>query len=172
MFVTTAWAFATCDQAVVQRRRFIGNLKPQELANTAWAFATFVRQKRSCSRSGQLHRSGGSVGDFTPQELADTALAFATFVQGDARLVAFLTFATPSPQEIANTARAFTTVAQARRSCSQPGIGAEKTNCNVSVGNYKSQELANTARAFAAFGQADAKLFATWAWQQTSQFWR
>ena len=51
-----------------EAERRMGNFNPQDLANTAWAFAT-------------LGQPG--LDDFNPQELANTAWAFATLRQLD-----------------------------------------------------------------------------------------
>ena len=54
-----------------EAERRMGNFNPQDLANTAWAFAT-------------LGQPG--LDDFNRQELANTAWAFATLGQADAQL--------------------------------------------------------------------------------------
>ena len=66
----------------------------QDLANTAWAFATASQQDArlfaALERLAELH-----LGDFSVQELANTAWAFATASQQDAQLFAVLTRVPP-----------------------------------------------------------------------------
>ena len=70
-------------KAAAERR--VGDFNAQELANTAWAFATagqsdallFMTLARAAERR---------VGDFNAQGLANTAWAFATVGQSDALL--------------------------------------------------------------------------------------
>ena len=66
-----------------------GDFKVQDLANTAWAFATASQQDAqlfaALARAAELR-----LGDFKVQELANTAWAFATASQQDAQLFAAL----------------------------------------------------------------------------------
>ena len=64
-------------------------LKPQELANTTWAFAT-VRQVDEPLFAALARASEGRVCNFKPQNLANRAWAFATVGQVDETLFAAL----------------------------------------------------------------------------------
>ena len=65
----------------------LGDVKVQELANTAWAFATASQQDAqlfaAMARVAELH-----LGDFKVQGLANTAWAFATTNRQDAQQLA------------------------------------------------------------------------------------
>ena len=67
----------------------LSDFKVQELANTAWAFATASQQDAQLfaelARAAELR-----LGDFNVQDLANTAWAFATASQQDAQLFAAL----------------------------------------------------------------------------------
>merc|ERR1711971_1165322 len=55
----------------------MGELNPQDLANTAWAFATLAY--RDAELFGALAQEAKQrVGEFNPQKLANTAWAFAS----------------------------------------------------------------------------------------------
>ena len=68
-----------------EAERRLSEFKPQELANTAWAFATAGKSDASLFRAlaRAAERCGG---DFNAQDLANTAWAFATLGQADAQL--------------------------------------------------------------------------------------
>eukprot|EP00965_Chrysotila_dentata_P066696 2208205-Pleurochrysis_carterae.AAC.1 len=55
----------------------IGQFNPQELANTAWAYAT-VGHASPALFEAVSRASMASIGQFNPQDLANTAWAFAT----------------------------------------------------------------------------------------------
>ena len=61
----------------------VGDFTLQELANTAWAFAT-VGQSDAQLFTALAREAERRVVDFNPQELANTAWAFATLSQVDA----------------------------------------------------------------------------------------
>ena len=86
--------------------------KPQELSNTAWAFAT-AGYAAPALFDAIAEEASGRVREFTPQELANTASAFAT--AGHAAPALFGAIAEEStgrmrelsPQDLANTAWAY-----------------------------------------------------------------
>ena len=95
----------------------MGNLIPQELATTAWAFATLKRldEKLFTSLARAARRR---VSEFNSQALANTAWAFATVMQLDQKLLTTLARAAErrvsefDVQAFANTAWTFATVKQ------------------------------------------------------------
>ena len=56
----------------------MGNIKPQELANTAWAFAT-LRHADAWLFAAFAKEAERRMSNTKPQELANTAWAFVTF---------------------------------------------------------------------------------------------
>ena len=72
----------------------LGDFNVQELANTAWAFATASQQDAqlfaALARAAELR-----LGDFNVQSLANTAWAFATSSQQDAQVFAALARSPP-----------------------------------------------------------------------------
>ena len=68
--------------------RCVGELKAQELANTAWSFAT-VAQPDVQLFTALARTAERCVGEFKAQHLANTAWAFATADQSDALLSGF-----------------------------------------------------------------------------------
>ena len=92
----------------------VGDFDAQELANTAWAFAT-ASQSDALVFAVLAKAAKLCVGDFDAQELANTAWAFATASQSDSPLFAVLAKAAElcvgdfDAQELANTAWAFAT---------------------------------------------------------------
>ena len=101
-------AFATAAQ------QLMGNLKAQELANVAWAFAA-TGQKDASLFAAFATAAKRCMSNFKAQELANLAWAFATAGQKDASLFAALATAAKQcvgdfkAQELANTAWAFAT---------------------------------------------------------------
>ena len=57
--------------------RRLTHFNPQEVANTAWAFAT-VNYRDEKLFAALARASKRRLGDFNPQEVASTAWAFAT----------------------------------------------------------------------------------------------
>ena len=126
------------------------DFKPQDLANTAWAFAT-----TGIAATVLFHaiavEAAQRVGEFNPQDLANTAWAFAT--TGIAAPALFDAIAAAArrvrdfnPQGLANTAWAFATAGVAAPALFD-AIAAEAAR---RVGEFNPQDLANTAWAFAA----------------------
>jgi len=113
----TAWGslWKGVEGAALARRR---EFKPQELANTAWAFATAGRATHALM-DAVAEESAERVREFAPQALANTAWAFAT--AGHAAPALFDAIGKESagrvrefkPQELANTAWAFATAGHA-----------------------------------------------------------
>jgi len=142
--------------ALARRREF----KPQELVNTAWAFATAGRATHALM-DAVAEQSARQVREFNPQALANTAWAFAT--AGHAAPALFDAIGTESarqvrefnPQALANTAWAFATAGHAAPALFD-AIGREAAG---RVREFKPQELSNTAWAFAAAGHAAPALF-------------
>jgi hypothetical protein len=93
----------------------VGNGKPQEISNTAWAFATLNIPAPSLFKNIDEH-AFSLVENGAPQEISNTAWAFATlnvpapslFKNIDERASRFVEKGTP--QAIANTAWAFATL--------------------------------------------------------------
>jgi hypothetical protein len=137
-----------------------GEVKPQELANTAWAFATAGRAAPALFDAIAAEATR-RVGEFNPQAMADMAWAFATAGHAaPALLEAIAAEAAPrvgkfKPQELANTAWAFETARRAAPALLD-AIAAEAAS---RVGEFKPQELASTAWAFATAGRAALALF-------------
>ena len=69
--------------------RRLGNFNVQNLANTAWAFAT-ANQPDAQLFAASARTAERRLGDFNVQELANTAWAFATANQLDTQLFAAL----------------------------------------------------------------------------------
>ena len=63
----------------------MGDFNPQDLANTAWAFAT-AGQKDASLFAALATAAQRHMGAFNPQALANTAWAFATAGQQNASL--------------------------------------------------------------------------------------
>jgi len=145
------------ERAVLARR---GDFNPQQLANTAWAFATAVHAAPALF-DAIAEESSKQVGKFKAQDMANTAWAFAT--AGHTASALFDAIAAESagrvrefkPQELANTAWAFATAGQAAPALFD-AIAAEAVG---RVREFKPQELANTAWAFATAGHAAPALF-------------
>jgi hypothetical protein len=135
--------------------RRIGECKPQELANTAWAFATAGHAVPALldAIAAEAERR---VGEFNAQNLANTAWAFATAGHPAPTLLdAIAAEAAPRvgeflSQELANTAWAFVKAGHAAPAL----LDAIASEAALRVGEFKPQELANTAWAFATAGHA------------------
>ena len=101
--------FAAVAMAAQRRMR---DFNPQNLANTAWAFAT-AGQKEALLFAALTTAVQRRMGDFKPQGLANTAWTFATAGQKNASLFAALAIAAKpclgdfDAQELGNTAWAF-----------------------------------------------------------------
>ena len=142
--------------ALARRREF----KPQELVNTAWAFATAGRATHALFDAiGK--EAAGRVREFKPQELSNTAWAFAT--AGHAAPALFDVIGREAaarvrelnPQALANTAWAFSKAGHAAPALSD-AIAKEAAG---RMDEFKPQALANTAWAFAKAGHAAPTLF-------------
>ena len=142
--------------ALVRRSEF----EPQELANTAWAFATAGH-----AAPGLFDAIGkeaaGRVRELNPQALANTAWAFAK--AGHAAPALFDAIGREAagrvrelnPQNLANTAWAFATAGHGAPALFD-AIGKEAVG---RVGEFLPQNLSNTAWAFAKAGHAAPVLF-------------
>ncbi|KAJ1618394.1 hypothetical protein T492DRAFT_636534 [Pavlovales sp. CCMP2436] len=128
----------------------LGEFKPQNLANTAWAFAKLGVPAPQLF-DAIARESEQRIGSFNEQNLANTAWAFATVGIPAPRL--FEAIARESeqrigsfkPQELANTAWSFATLG-VRTPQLFEAIACESEK---RVGSFKPQEIANTAWAFA-----------------------
>jgi len=67
---------ALWDAAAARGEQTVGEFKPQELANTAWAYAT-AGHAAPALLDALAAEAAGRVREFNPQELANTAWAFA-----------------------------------------------------------------------------------------------
>jgi len=142
--------------ALARRSEF----EPQNLANTAWAFATAGRATHALL-DAVAEESTGRVRDFKPQHLANTAWAFAT--AGHAAPALFDAIGREAarrahelnPQNLANTARAFATAGHPAPALFD-AIGREAAG---RVRDFKPQELSNAAWTFATAGHPAPALF-------------
>ena len=121
--------------------RWLGDFKPQELSNTAWAFAKSGRASPSVFAAISAEVAGRSLGGFNPQDLANTAWAFAKAGHAPPALFDAISAEVVrrhlgdfKPQELSNTVRR-------------------------NLGDFKPQELSNTAWAFATAGHGSPALF-------------
>jgi len=155
----TAWGslWAELDGAALAS---VSDFNAQNLANTAWAFATAGRAAPALFDAISVE-AACRVSDFNPQNLANTAWAFAT--AGRAAPVLFEALAAEaaqrvrdfSSQNLANTAWAFATAGRAAPALFD-AIAAEATR---RVRASSTQDMANTAWAFATAGRAAPVLF-------------
>ncbi|KAJ1616420.1 hypothetical protein T492DRAFT_895524, partial [Pavlovales sp. CCMP2436] len=140
--------------------------KPQELAKTAWAFATLgtpaPRLFKAIARESEQR-----IGSFNPQDLVDTTLAFATLgvpapqlfdaiaCESEQRIGSFseqeLANTAFEPQELANTAWAFATLGTPAPQL----FDAIARESEQRIGSFNSKDLTNTAWAFAIAGTVD-----------------
>ncbi|KAJ1624395.1 hypothetical protein T492DRAFT_577116, partial [Pavlovales sp. CCMP2436] len=138
----------------------IGNFKPQELVNTAWAFATLGTPVPQLF-DAIARESKQRIGSFKPQELVNTAWAFATLGVRAPQLFDAIARASKKrignlkPQGLANTAWAFATVSVRAPELFKAIAHASEQR----IGNFNAQELANTAWAFAIVDTADRGAF-------------
>ena len=79
--------------------RRLGDFNVQNLANTAWAFATLGQADVQLFMA-LAREAGRRVGDFNPQELANTAWAFATLEHVHAQL--FMALAREAERRVAD----------------------------------------------------------------------
>jgi len=156
----TAWECLWKELEGAALARSLNNFGPQELANTAWAFATAGHAAPSLF-DAIGRESAGRVCEFKSQELSNTAWAFAT--AGHAAPALFDAIAVQAashvrdfnPQNISNTAWAFATAGQAAPALFD-AIGREAAG---RVRDFKPQELSNAAWAFATAGHPAPALF-------------
>ena len=81
-----------------QQRTWATSINPQELANTAWAFATLGQADAQLFIA--LEREAEwRLGSFNPQDLANTAWAFATLGQPDAQHFPIVVFMPPRSRD-------------------------------------------------------------------------
>jgi len=103
---------ALWDAAAARGEQTVGEFKPQELANTAWAYAT-AGHAAPALLDALAAEAAGRVREFNPQELANTAWAYATAGHAAPALLDALAAEAAgrvrefNPQELANTAWAF-----------------------------------------------------------------
>ena len=134
---------------------------PQDVANTAWAFATLGYDAPKLFAEIE-QQSSWLVKEGNPQDVANTAWAFATLGYEAPKLFAEIEHKSNwlvkegNPQAVANTAWAFATLGY-----DAPKLFAEieaQSSWLVKEGNP--QDVANTAWAFATLGYDAPKLFA------------
>ncbi|KAJ1625792.1 hypothetical protein T492DRAFT_577145, partial [Pavlovales sp. CCMP2436] len=134
----------------------IGSLTPQNMANTAWAFATLgVRVPELFDAIAR--ESEQRIDTFNPQGLANIAWSFATLGLQAPQLfdaiarVSEERASTFNSQELTNTAWAFAT-----HGVQAPQLfGAIARASEQNIGSFTAQGLANTAWAFAVVGTTD-----------------
>ena len=134
----------------------VREFNPQELSNTAWAFATAKHPTPAALLDVIAAEAAERVREFNPQELSNTAWAFATAGHvAPALLDAIAAEAVGrvrefNDQELTNTAWAFATAGHAAPALLD-AIAVEATG---RVGDFNEQGLSNTAWAFATAGHA------------------
>ena len=151
----TAWECLWKELEGAALARSLNDFGPQELANTAWAFATAGHAAPSLF-DAIGRESAGRVCEFKSQELSNTAWAFAT--AGHAAPALFDAIGEEAagrvcelvPQALANTAWAFAKAGHAAPALFN-AIGREAAG---RVRELNPQNLANTAWAFATAGRA------------------
>ena len=135
---TRQHSMGICDVLYRQKRSFsrpgqlyrsgvaAGDFRPHELANTAWAFATFDQADAKPFVSVALARSEVAFRRLQSTGACQHSMGIATFVQSNAKLFATLACAHRSlslgdfkPLELANAAWALRRVIRRMRSCSQ-----------------------------------------------------
>jgi len=138
----------------------VRELNPQNLANTAWAFAT-AGHAAPALFDAIGRESAGRVRELNPQALANTAWAFATAGHAAPALLDAIGREAAgrvrelNPQALTNTAWAFATAGQAAPALFD-AIGREAAG---RVRELNPQALANMAWAFATAGHAAPALF-------------
>ena len=138
----------------------MGDFSAQDLANTAWAFAT-ARQRRAPLFAALARAGDWRLGDSSAQGLANTAWAFATAGQRDALLFAVLARTAErclggfSAQELANTAWAFATASQR----DAPLFVALARAAERRLADLSAQGLADTAWTFAKWASLMRRFF-------------
>jgi len=135
-----------------------GSFKAQDLANTAWAFATAGHAAPALLDAIAAAAVRSGLRDFKPQELANTAWAFATAGHAAPALLDAIAAAAVrgglrdfNPQNLASTAWAFATANHAAPALLE-AIAAAAVRSGLR--DFKPQALANTAWAFASAGHA------------------
>eukprot|EP00965_Chrysotila_dentata_P189381 6173288-Pleurochrysis_carterae.AAC.2 len=153
---TTPLFSAIADASTPQAYAF----KPQELANTVWAFAK-AEHKSAELFDAMARECVNRVDDLNPQDIANVAWAFATAGRSSPELFeALATTATAltehyNPQDLANTAWAFATAGYF-----PPYLFDEIASAaTAGIDQFKPQELANMAWAFATGAHEAPSLF-------------
>ena len=142
----------------------LANFKPQELANTAWAFATAGHSDAKLFEA--LARVVEQrLGDFIMQGLANTSWAFAKAGHLDAQLYKAMAKMVQArlddcnAQDLASIAWAFAKAGQFDAQL----FGALARSAERNLDRFNAQGLANIVWAFAKAGHLDAQLFASFA---------
>ena len=153
--------FAAVAEAAV--RGGLRDFNPQDLANTAWAFATAGHAAPALLDAIATEAVRGGLRDFRPQELTNTAWAFAKAERAAPTLLdAIATEAVRggmrdfNPQNLTNTAWAFATAGHAAPALLD-AIATEAVRGGPR--EFKPQELANAAWAFAVADHLAPALF-------------
>jgi hypothetical protein len=138
----------------------IADFSPQDLANTAWAFAT-LKHRAPLLFDTIARAAPVRIGDFSPQNLASTAWAFATMNHEAPLLFDAIAGAAQAriddfnPQGLDNTSYAF-----AKMNHSSPLLF--DTIANAAQGrihDFRPQNLSHTACAFAKMNHSSPLLF-------------
>ena len=144
-------------------------LKPQELSNSAWAYATAGHRAPELFdalaevSAARLTRPSldSELHDFSPQELSNIAWAFASAGHAHPKLFDALASASLdsirhfNPQNLANTAWAFATA----RHSSPRLLDALAIASQQQIDRFNSQNIANVVWAYATAGHAAPELF-------------
>ena len=148
-------------------------MKPQELANTAWAFATVGHSEPSLFDE-LAGVAGAQLDDFNSQALANTAWAYATAGHASRELFDAIALESASrldefnSQEIANLAWAYATAGHA----SPALFDALAAEAVLQLESFRAQELTNLVWAFASLGHPAPHLFAQLATQASAMLGR
>ena len=144
--------------------RHVGDFKPQEISNTAWAFAKAEHQAPELFAAIAAEVLTRRLADFNLQGIVNIAWAFAKVEDQAPKLFAAIAAEVPTrrladfkPQDIANTAWAFAKVEDQAPELFA-AIAAEVRTRRLA--DFKPQEIANIAWAFAKAEHPAPELFA------------
>lgn len=136
------------------------DLKPQEISNSAWAYATAGHAAPKLFE-GLAQSAMPLLIDFSPQELSNMAWSYATAREHSPRLFDRIADASVkrvgdfNPQNLANMAWAFATA----RHPAPRLFDVLAIEASASLDKFNEQNLANTAWAFATAGHAAPELY-------------
>jgi hypothetical protein len=144
-------------------RRRLGVYNPQELSNTAWAFAKADHASQELFNAISAEVVRRRLCDFNPQELSNTAWAFASAGHASQELFKAISAEVVrrrlgdfNPQNLSNTAWAF---AKAGHTSFELFNAISAEVARRRLGDFNPQDLSNTAWAFATAGHTFSELF-------------